>query len=86
MFDIFFPQKRRRTLNEEKLEKLLREISVLSPEEREYVKAAFGHYRENGISKLEAEEVINNLKFNFRDNLDAAEVEKIKLKISSFFV
>lgn len=85
MFDIFFPPKGK-ALQTKKLEKLLKEISALSPEEREYVKAAFARFQENGISKLEAEQVIRGLKLNFRDNLDPAEVAKIRLKILSFFV
>lgn len=85
MFEIFFPLKRK-ALAMEKLEKLLAEISALSPEEREYVKAAFGRYQANGVSKLEAEQAIRDLKLNFRDALETNEVEKIKLKILSFFV
>lgn len=85
MFDIFFPLKRK-ALAANKLEKLLKEIPALSPEEREYVRAAFGRYQENGISKLEAEQVIRDLKLNYRDTLEQSEVEKIKLKILSFFV
>ncbi|GEM_PF-2151675 len=85
MFDIFFPLKQK-ALQIKKLEKLLKEISALSPEEREYVKAAFGRFQANGISKLEAEQVIRGLKFNFKDTLEPGEVEKIKLKILSFFV
>lgn len=85
MFDIFFPLKRK-ALAMEKLEKLLKEISALSPEEREYVKVAFARFQENGISKLEAEQVIRDLKLNYRDTLEQSEVEKIKLKILSFFV
>lgn len=73
-------------MNAKNLEKLLKEISALSPEEREYVKAAFGRFQENGISKLEAEQVIRGLKLNFKDTLDPTEVEKVKLKILSFFV
>ncbi|MDP3975035.1 MAG: hypothetical protein Q8P88_01985 [Candidatus Jorgensenbacteria bacterium] len=86
MFDLLFPLKNQKALAVKKLDKLLREISALSPEEREYVKAAFGRYQANGISKLEAEKVIHDLKLNFRDNLDPSEVEKIRLKIFSFFV
>ncbi|MFH0806466.1 MAG: hypothetical protein V1885_01960 [Candidatus Brennerbacteria bacterium] len=85
MFDIFFPLKRK-ALAAEKLDKLLREIPALSPEEREYVEAAFGRFQANGISKLEAEQVIRGLKINYKDSLEQSEVEKIKLKILSFFV
>ncbi|MBI2278904.1 MAG: hypothetical protein HYU81_02480 [Candidatus Brennerbacteria bacterium] len=86
MFDIFFPRRDQKAMNAKNLEKLLKEISALSPEEREYVKAAFSRFQTNGISKLEAEQAIRNLKLNFRDTLDPAEVEKVKLKILSFFV
>ena len=85
MFDIFFPLKRK-ALAVKKMDTLLREIAALSPEEREYVKAAFGRFQANGISKLEAEQVIRGLKLNFKDTLEQSEVEKIKLKILSFFV
>jgi len=86
MLDLLFPFGNRKTLQMKKLDKMLREISALSSEEREYVKAAFGRFQANGISKLEAEQVIRGLKLNFKDNLDPGEVEKIKLKILSFFV
>ena len=85
MFDIFFPLKQK-ALAIKKLDKLLREITALSPEEREYVEAAFSRFQSNGISKLEAEQVIRGLKLNFKDTLEQSEVEKIKLKILSFFV
>lgn len=84
MFEIFFPLKRK-AFAAKKLDTLLREISALSPEEREYVKAAFSRFQANGISKLEAEQVIRGLKLNLKDELDSAEIEKIKLKILSFF-
>ncbi len=75
-----------RALSTERLGKLLHQIPALSPEEREYVKAAFGRYASGGISKEEATKVIHGLAFNGADNLDAAEVEKVRLKILSFFV
>ncbi|MEK7629949.1 MAG: hypothetical protein AAB432_01015 [Patescibacteria group bacterium] len=74
-----------KTLYREKLGILLNQISALSPEEKEYVKAIFGKYAADGISKFEAEKAIRELKFNFSDNLDSTEVEKIKIKILSFF-
>lgn len=86
MLELLFPFANKKTLQMKKLDTMLREITALSPEEREYVKAAFSRFQANGISKLEAEQVIRGLKLNFRDNLDPAEVEKIRWKILSFFV
>lgn len=74
-----------KSISKEKLEKLLREISALSPEEREYIKAIFSKYQTNGISKGEVEQAISRLKMNYSDNLDSSEVEKIKQKLLSFF-
>lgn len=69
----------------EKLEKLLKEIPELSPQEREYVKALFGKFAPQGITKFEAEKIIREMKLNFKDSLDSAEAEKIKNKILSAF-
>ena len=75
-----------KSLRVKELDKMLKTISALSPEEREYVKAVFGKFMNNGISKMEAEETIRNLKLDHMDNIDAVELEKIRLKILSFFV
>lgn len=85
IFDFLSPSSGKH-LSKEKLDALLRQISALSPEEREYVKAVFGRYLSEGISKEEAARAIRDLRINASDNLDAGEVEKIKLKILSFFV
>lgn len=69
----------------EKLEKLLKEIPELSPQEREYVKALFGKVSFEGITKFEAEKIIREMKLNFKDNLDSFEAEKVKNKILSVF-
>ncbi|MBI5732404.1 hypothetical protein HY967_00385 [Candidatus Jorgensenbacteria bacterium] len=74
-----------KSLSKEKLNTLLHQITALSPQEREYVKAAFSRFITGGISKAEAERTVRQLKLNFADNLDAGEVERIKLKILSFF-
>lgn len=79
---IFFSSK---SISKTRLDKMLRKISALSPEEREYVKAVFSKYTSGGISKSEAEKVIRQLKMNFSDNLDSSEVEKIKQKILGYF-
>lgn len=72
-------------LYKDKLEKLLREIPELSPQEREYVKALFSKVESGGIEKWEAEKLLKGMKLNFKDNLDRIEVEKVKQKILSAF-
>lgn len=57
----------------------------MSPQEREYVMAAFSKYLSGGLEKWEAEKILRGLKLNFYDNLDPYEVEKIKQKILSAF-
>jgi hypothetical protein len=72
-------------LYQDKLKSLLNEISALSPEEREYVKAVFSRYASNGISREEAEKAIRQMKLNFSDNIDSQELQRIKEKILGFF-
>lgn len=67
------------------LNQLLREIAILSAEEREYVKAVFGKYLSGGISKWEAEQAIRQMQINYQDTLSAEEVGKIKEKILAAF-
>jgi len=69
----------------DKLKSLLNQISILSPQEREYVKAVFSKYASNGISREEAEKAIRELKINASDNIDAEELQRIKEKILGFF-
>ncbi len=69
-----------------KLDKMLREIRALSPEEREYVKAVFSRYQTNGITKEEANRAVRTLLENMKDTLTHGEAEKVKMKILSFFV
>lgn len=70
----------------EKLDRLLHEISALSPSEREYVKAVFGRFQAEGISKEEAEQAIHELFENASDDISHEEAEKIKQKILAYFV
>ena len=74
-----------KSLSKEKLNQLLYQISALSPEEREYVKAIFNKYSSGGVSVAEARKAVNELKFNYSDNLDPTEVERVKQKILGFF-
>ena len=79
---LFSPGK---SISRSKLDKMLRAIPALSPQEREYVKAVFGKFLSNGISRLEAEKVIRGMKFNFSDNLDSSEVQRVKERMLGFF-
>ena len=79
---LFSPSK---SISKSKLDKMLRGISALSPQEREYVKAVFGKFSSNGISRLEAERVIRGMRFNLSDSLDPTEVQRIRDKILGFF-
>ncbi len=69
-----------------RMDAMLREIAALSPDEREYVKATFGKYLADGVTKEEAERAIRELKLNLQDSLDPDEVERVRMKILSFFV
>ncbi|MDI6734201.1 MAG: hypothetical protein QMD50_01765 [Patescibacteria group bacterium] len=75
-----------KALSRKKLDRLLHQISALSPQEREYINGIFARFLSNGISKQEAQKAIHQLKLNIGDSIDPAELEKIKLKILSFFV
>ena len=83
IFDFFASSGR--YLSQKKLEKLLREMKILSLQEREYVKGVFSRFHSNGISKEEAKRAIRELKFNFGDKLDSAEVERVRQKLLGFF-
>ena len=85
MFDFLLGGSSGKKLTLKKLDKELREIAALSPEEREYVKAALSRYLSGGISKMEAEHAVRQLKLNFKDNLDAIEAEKVRQKILGYF-
>jgi hypothetical protein len=86
LLDILFPASAGKRMKLADLDRELKEMTVLSPDEREYMKATFSKYLANGISKLEAEQAIRGLRLNFKDNLDQNEVEKVKRKLLAFFV
>ena len=73
------------TLTKQSLDHLLHEIDILSAEEREYVKAVFGKYMSDGVSKREAEQAIHQLQINQRDGLSPEEVARIKETILEYF-
>ncbi len=85
VFNLFFGGGGK-SLDINKLDKMLREVSAISSEEREYVKAVFNKYKSNGISEEEAISALSELKYNFSDNLDSSEVEKIKAQMLGCFV
>ena len=66
------------------LDKLLREISILQPAEREYVKGLLSKYKSGGISKFEVEKAVRELKFSTSDIIDPAEADAIKDKLLSY--
>lgn len=66
------------------LDKLLREISILQPAEREYVKGLFTKYQTGGVSQFEVEKAVREMKFNTSDVIDPAEAEAIKDKLLSY--
>ena len=67
------------------LNKTLKEISVLSPEEREYVKGVFRGDLKDGITITELKKAVRDLERNYRDSLDYNEVKKIKEKLFKVF-
>ena len=83
IFDIFLNPGRR--LSHKKLDKLLREIKILSPQEREYVKGVLGGFLRDGVSKEEAKKAIRELRLNALDKIDSQETERIKQKLLGFF-
>lgn len=87
MFDFLFGSSGlSKKIYKEKLRNLLNQISALSPQEKEYIKAVFAKYAANGISRQEAEKAIRELKLNASDNIDSQELQRIKEKILGFFV
>ncbi|MFH1867017.1 MAG: hypothetical protein ABIJ81_02950 [Patescibacteria group bacterium] len=73
-----------KTLSVSALEKLLKEITILQPAEREYVKGLFTKYQTGGISKIEVEKAVKEMKFNTADIIDTTEAEAIKDKLLSY--
>ena len=68
----------------EQLDKLLKQIPILQQAEREYVKGLFTKYKTGGISKLDVEKAVREMKFNTVDIIDINEAESIKEKLLSF--
>lgn len=79
IFDFFFGGGRR--ISKFKLQRLLRQISMLSPSEREYVEGVFSRYAAGNISKFEVEKVIRQLKFDTSDEISPEEAEAIRRKL-----
>lgn len=77
LFNFLFTKK----LSGRKLRNLLREINILSPEEREYVEVAFRKYESGGITKSEVEQVVRDLKFDTMDPINREEAEAIRRKL-----
>ena len=59
-----------------KLHKLLEEIHILSPSERQYVEGVFSRYSAGEISKFEVEKAVRQLKFDTADPISPEEAEK----------
>jgi hypothetical protein len=70
-----------KTIKHRDLDNLLRDLPVLDRAEREYVKGLFFKYKEGGITKLEVEKAIRELKLNTSDVIDSSEAEAIKDKL-----
>ena len=68
----------------EQLDKLLKQIPILQQAEREYVKGLFTKYKAGGISKVEIEKAVREMKFLTSDVIDSAEAEAIKVKLISY--
>ena len=66
------------------LDKLLKEILILQPTEREYVKGLFTKYQAGGVSKFEVEKAVREMKFNTSDIIDPAEADAIREKLLSY--
>ncbi|MFA4936962.1 MAG: hypothetical protein WC575_01525 [Patescibacteria group bacterium] len=73
-----------KTLSALELEKFLHQIPILQQAEREYVKGLFTKYRTGGISKMEVEKAVREMKFNTTDIIDITETEAIKDKLLSY--
>ncbi len=71
-------------LSSQQLDNLLKQIPILQQAEREYVKGLFTKYKAGGISKLEVEKAVREMKFNTTDIIDTMEAESIKNKLLSF--
>ncbi len=65
--------------------KSLRNISVLSPKEREYLEKVFEKSLKGGLSKFEIKKQCGELKYKNGDPLESTEVEKVKKKLLENF-
>ncbi len=73
-----------KTLSFVNLDKLFKEIIILQPAEREHVKGLFTKYQSGGISRVEVEKAVREMKFNTSDIIDTTEAEVIKDKLLSY--
>jgi len=65
--------------------KSLRNVSVLSSKEREYLEKVFKNSLKDGLSKFEIEKQCRKLKHKHGDLLEPIEVEKVKKKLLENF-
>lgn len=67
------------------LEQILRDTTVLSQAEREYVKGVFTKYLSDGISKEEAERAVRELKLQTGDVIDPHEADELRSRLLQLF-
>lgn len=85
-YEALFGKSNRKVMQIDGLDRVLRETTWLSPADREYLKAAFGRYLKDGITKEEAAKEFAELKKNYKDAINDLEIEKLKAKVMSFFL
>ncbi|MDO8469878.1 MAG: hypothetical protein Q7S84_02540 [bacterium] len=86
IIDALFGMSKQKAMRLNQLEAVLRETTWLSPADREYLKAAFGKYLKDGVTKEEAAKEFLELRKNYKDAITDTEIEKLKAKIMSFFL
>ena len=72
-------------MNRKELERILRETSSLGVAEREYVKGIFAKYLSDGISKMEAERAIRELKVQMGDVVSTYEADELRSRLLRVF-
>ena len=71
-------------LSPQQLDNLLKQIPILQQAECEYVKGLFTKYKAGGISRLEVEKAVREMRFNTSDIIDTTEAEAVKNKLLSY--
>lgn len=66
-------------------ERIIRETPSLSVAEREYVKGIFAKYLSDGISKMEAERAIRELKLQMGDVVSTFEADELRSRLLRVF-